>query len=78
VFGHAFVNMALRRPVGLARQFDDAKADIANWEARAGLKPSRPQISIGRATQSWLAPLEARAPRTATAPVGNPPLEAAD
>ena len=34
--------------------------------------PSLPQIAIGDAARQWLATLEARMPRTATAPVGAP------
>lgn len=77
-FGHAFVNQALRKPAPLAQQFHDARNLIGRWERKAGLQPSQPQISIGRNTSLWLQPLEARAPRTATAPTGQPPEELAN
>jgi hypothetical protein len=74
-FGHAFVNQALRQPAPLFRQFSDAQKMIATWEGKSGFEPSRPQISIGRNSRTWLQALEARAPKSASPAVGQPPSE---
>jgi len=74
-FGHAFVNRAMRKPGPLSDQFAEAAASIAEWESRAGFTPSNPQISIGKSAARWLDPLEKRASRTPTAPVGQAPSE---
>ena len=45
---------------------------IAGWEAAKSYEPSYPQMSIGDRVDTWLKPLEARMPKTATQPVGKP------
>lgn len=71
-FGDAFVNRALRRPQPIADAFEEARGLIAGWEAEDGTAASEPRIGIGAAAARWLDPLEARMPRTATAPTGRP------
>ena len=74
-FGHALINQAMRIPDTFARQFRRAYVTINGWEQKFGIEPSSPQISIGSETAGWLAALDARAPKTESAPVGNPPSE---
>lgn len=74
-FGDAMINRALRKPQPLAAAANEAIAQIAGWERQGSLKPSLPQQSIGVDVGQWLAPLEARMPRQATAPVGRPSIE---
>lgn len=76
-FGHALVNHALRRPEPFAVQFSLAAQEIAGWEARSGMAPSNPQLSVGAETSAWLDALEARAPKDASPPVGRAPSEIA-
>jgi hypothetical protein len=45
---------------------------VGEWEAARNYQPSYPQVSIGSRVDSWLKPLEARMPKTATQPVGKP------
>ena len=71
-FGDALVNNALRKPLPLVDAAAEARQSIAQWEASSGLTPSQPQVVIGDLAAGWLATLEARIPRTATAPVGAP------
>ena len=71
-FGDALINNALRKPQPLSEAAAEARVSIAGWEVQSGLMPSLPQIAIGDAARQWLATLEARMPRTATAPVGAP------
>lgn len=71
-FGDALVNTALRKPQPLAAASAEARQLIAEWEASQRLTPSQPQIVIGAEVERWLPTLEARMPRTATAPVGAP------
>lgn len=76
-YGDAMINHALRQPVPLARAGEDARALVAQWEAlgaNMGIVPSQPQIAIGSKVDSWLKPLEARMPKTATAMVGRPAI----
>ena len=74
-FGDAMINHALRQPVPLAKAGDDARALIAKWEAMdAKIIPSQPQVSIGSGVGKWLAPLEAKMPKTATPMVGRPAI----
>ena len=75
LYGHALVNVAMREPQPLEAQFLRATELVAEAEQRAGLPPSNPQLSIGGATSGWLKALEARAPKTATKPVGEPPAD---
>ena len=74
-YGDAMINNALRQPVPLAKAAENAKALIAKWEGmNSDIIPSRPQVSIGNKVATWLAPLEARMPRTATSLVGRPAI----
>jgi hypothetical protein len=74
-FGDALVNTALRKSQPLGKAADEATALISTWEAKLGLYPSQPQISIGSDTGIWLTALEARMPKTETAKVGRPSIE---
>jgi hypothetical protein len=74
-FGDALINRALRKPQPLASAFAEARGLIASWEPQVGAEASNPQIAIG-ARARWLDAIEARAPKTPTAPVGRPSLEA--
>jgi hypothetical protein len=78
LYGHALVNLAMREPQPLEAQFLRAGEIVAEAEQRAGLPPSNPQLSIGGATAGWLKALEARAAKTATKPVGEPPADVAE
>ena len=69
-FGDAMINQALRQPQPLDRAAASARALIAGWEAKGGLTPSQPQVSIGAKT-GWLRTLEAHLP-PATPSVGRP------
>lgn len=75
-FGDALINHALRKPTKFAPAVEEARQEIAGWEARDKLEPSRPSLMIGGNVDSWLGPLEARIPATATKPVGRPAAEA--
>ena len=75
-FGDALINHALRKPQRLAAAAAEAREAIAGWEAGQGLEPSQPQVVIGEGVEQWLAALEARIPRAATAPVGAPAISA--
>ena len=77
-FGDALINNALRKPQPLEAAAREAKGLIAGWEARGKLDPSNPQIAIGSRAGVWLTPLEARTPKTATAPVGRPSIALLD
>lgn len=76
-FGYALVNQALRQPDTFARQFRRAYVTILGWERSLDYDPSSPQIEVGSETAGWLAALDAREPKTASAPVGRPPEEIA-
>ena len=74
-FGDAMINNALRQPVPLATAAENARGLIAKWEAmNSDIVPSQPQVAIGRKVSTWLAPLEARMPKTATPMVGRPAI----
>ena len=74
-YGDAMINNALRQPVPLAKAAENAKALIAKWEGmNSDIIPSQPQISIGSKVSTWLTPLEARMPNTATPLVGRPAI----
>lgn len=75
-FGDAMINHALRKPQPLDAATIEARDLISDWEASAGLTPSNPQVTIGERVPAWLAPLEARMPKAATAPVGRPAIDA--
>ena len=74
-FGYALINQAMRQPDTFVRQFRRAFVTILGWEQRLGYELSSPQISIGSDTAAWLAALDAREPKTVSAPVGRPPSE---
>ena len=76
-FGYALINRAMRQPDTFARQFRRAYVTILGWERSLDYDPSSPQISVGSETAGWLAALDAREPKTASAPVGRPPEEIA-
>lgn len=76
-FGHALINQAMRQPDTFVRQFRRAFVSIFGWEKKMRIDPSDPQISVGKETAAWLAALDARAPKDASVPVGNPPSELA-
>src|SRR5207253_2836976 len=76
-FGYALINQAMRQPDTFVRQFRRAFVTILVRDQRLDYEPSSPQISIGDDTAGWLAALDARDPKTATAPVGLPPAETA-
>ncbi|THD34856.1 MAG: peptidase C13 [Sphingomonas sp.] len=76
-YGDAMINHAMREPVPLAKAGEDARTLVAQWEAMGanmGIIPSQPQIAIGSKVDTWLKPLEARMPRTATPMVGRPAI----
>jgi hypothetical protein len=74
-FGYALINQAMRQPDTFVRQFRRAFVTVLGWEQRLGVEPSSPQISVGNETAGWLAALDAREPKTPSAPVGRPPSE---
>ncbi|HEY0625958.1 MAG TPA: C13 family peptidase [Allosphingosinicella sp.] len=77
-FGDALINRALRKPQPLAEAFEEAHALVTGWEGAGILGGnSNPQLSVGANAARWLAPLEARMPKTATAPVGRSPAAGA-
>ena len=76
-FGYALINQAMRQPDTFVRQFRRAFVTILGWEQSSEFESSNPQISIGSDTAGWLAALDAREPKTATAPVGQLPSEIA-
>lgn len=71
-FGDAMINRALRKPQPLDAASAEALKLVGEWEAAKKYEPSYPQVSIGSRVESWLKPLEARMPKTATQPVGKP------
>ncbi|MFZ5748988.1 MAG: C13 family peptidase [Pseudomonadota bacterium] len=75
-FGDALINHALRKPQPLEAAGEEARGMIGGWELSNRLRPSQPQASVGAKVSTWLKPLEARMPRTATKPVGKPATEA--
>jgi hypothetical protein len=74
-FGDAMINHALRKPQPLSRAGDEAHELISAWETGGNVTASNPQTSIGADVPRWLAPLEARMPKTETAPVGRPAVD---
>jgi len=74
-FGYALINQAMRQPDSFVRQFRRAFVTILGWEQKSGFESSSPQISIGDQAASWLAALDAREPKMASAPVGQLPAE---
>lgn len=74
-FGDALINESMRQPDTLVRQLRRAFVKILGWEQKLGYDSSSPQIEVGADTAGWLAALDAREPKAATAPVGRPPAE---
>jgi hypothetical protein len=74
-FGDALVNNALRKSQPMAKAAEEATGLISLWEAKLGLEPSNPQVSIGDDTANWLAALETQMPTTDTPKVGRPAIE---
>jgi len=77
-FGYALINQAMRQPDSFVRQFRRAFVTILGWEQKEGFESSSPQISVGAETAGWLGALDAREPKTASAPVGQLPSEIAN
>jgi hypothetical protein len=73
-FGDALVNHAFRQPLPLDVQLRRATALISAAEERDHLLPSNPQVSMGSDTARWLDQLDAREPKSASAPVGQSAL----
>lgn len=73
-FGDALINQALRKPQPLPAAAAEAQRLIAGWERQGRLEPSNPQVAIGAGAQRWLAALDARTPRTASARTGRPAI----
>ena len=74
-FGDALINNAMRKAQPIAKAVAEATGLIALWEAKLGLEPSNPQVSIGDDTATWLIALEAQMPTTETPKVGRPAIE---
>lgn len=75
-FGDALVNHALRKPQPLGDALVEARDRISDWEMSNQLPASNPQAAVGEGVEAWLDRLEARMPKTATAPVGAPATDA--
>jgi hypothetical protein len=75
-FGDALINHALRKPQAFDKVTEEALSLIQQWEAKNSLLSSDPQVFVGETANVWLAPLEARIPKVATAPVGQPAINA--
>jgi hypothetical protein len=75
-FGDALINHALRKPQPLDEALVEAREMISGWEMSNRLPSSNPQATVGEGVGAWLAPLEARMPKVATAPVGAPATDA--
>ena len=75
-FGDALINHELRKPQPLRAAFDSARTLVAGWETAGKLVESNPQITMGAQAEAWLAVLEARMPKAASAPVGRPATDA--
>ena len=76
-FGDALINRALRQPVSLDEAARMAGRSVAEWEIKARVLASLPQVSIGAEAKGWLPQIEARMPRIASAPVGRPAFDPA-
>jgi len=74
-FGHALINQAMRSRDTFVRQVRRAFVTIMGWEEKLKIEPSKPQISIGSETGTWLAALDAQAGSVPATPVGHPPSE---
>lgn len=74
-FGDALVNISLRKPQPLVKATEEASGLISTWEAKLGLYPSQPQVSIGADTAPWLTALDLRMPKVETPRVGRPSID---
>lgn len=74
-FGDALINHGLRKSQPFEKATEEAIALIAQWEKSQELLASRPQTFVGDKANVWLAPLEARVPKTETPKVGKPAIE---
>jgi hypothetical protein len=54
-FGHAFLVDALNRDTDFRQAFEDARAEVAQWEKRDRYAPSEPQVYVGRGISAQLA-----------------------
>ncbi|MBA4773288.1 MAG: peptidase C13 [Sphingomonas sp.] len=77
-FGDALINQALRKAQPLDLAAAEAARLVSEWEARGRLQPSLPQSFIGDRAKLWLAALDQRTPKAATAPVGTPAVTLLD
>lgn len=71
-FGDALINTALRKPQPLEPAIAEAATLIGEWEFSKGLTSSLPRSFVGEKAKAWIAALEKRMPKTATAKVGRP------
>jgi hypothetical protein len=71
-FGDALINRALRQPVALEQAARAAGRSVAEWETKARVLASLPQVNIGASARNWLPLIEAAMPQQASAPVGRP------
>jgi len=76
-YGDALINRALRQPVALEEAARQAGLSLADWEIKARVLASLPQVSIGAGARDWLPQIEARMPRQASTPVGRPAFDPA-
>jgi hypothetical protein len=74
-FGDALINHGLRKAQPFDKATEEATGLIAQWEQAQKLVPSRPQAFVGDKARGWLAPLEARIPKSETPKVGRPAIE---
>jgi Peptidase C13 family len=74
-FGDALINNGLRKAQPFDKATEEAVGLIAKWESSKDLLPSRPQSFIGERANEWLAPLEARMPKTDTPKVGKAAID---
>jgi hypothetical protein len=77
-FGDALINQAMRKAQPMPAAAAEAQRLIAEWERKGKLEPSNPQVAVGAGAQRWLAAIEARVPKTASAPVGRPAVTLLD
>lgn len=74
-FGDALINHGLRKPQPFDKAAEEAVGLIAKWESSKQLLASRPQTFVGEKASVWLAPLEARMPKTETPKVGKAAID---
>jgi hypothetical protein len=74
-FGDALINNGLRKPQPFGKATEEAAALISKWENSKQLLASRPQTFIGEKADVWLAPLEARMPKTDSPKVGKAAID---